>query len=306
MKFSSNLFTMKTFNFIVIFLFIFSSCSQKSKPQEESYIDTTPVVKNGEVKIDYTLCGDGDIALLFVHGWGINKSYWDNQIDHFCNKYKVVAIDLPGFGLSGKNRDEWTIENFGKDVNTVIDQLGLEKVILIGHSMGGNVILEAALNGPEKIIGFVGIDNFKGVTYEQAEEMEAFFADFIKSMRENYRQVAGQFARQYLFHPDTDSLVVQRVVNDIVDSDSIPAIASIQSLLNYQEAKQLEKLPAKLHLINCDFSPIIEDGLKQTGIDYGIVNIKDSGHYPMIEKPEEFNQAMEETISNILATRVTN
>ena len=296
---------MKRIAFIIVLFVMFNGCSQKSKPQEE-HTAASPTVKNGDVKIDYTLCGEGDVTVLFVHGWGINQSYWNNQIDYLCSKYKVVTMDLPGFGLSGKNRNDWTIENYGKDVNAVIDQLGLDQVILTGHSMGGNVILEAAVSNPEKIIGFIGIDNFKGVTYEQNEEVRAFFDEFIGSMRENYKEVAGHFAGQYLFHPKTDTLIVQRVVNDISNSDSIAAASCIESLINYPEAKKLEKLPLKLHLIHCDFSPTIEDGLKETGIDYEIVTIRESGHYPMIEKPKEFNQALAATISKILAAREFN
>src|SRR6187200_3178241 len=62
------------------------------------------------VAIEFDECGQGDTTLLFVHGWCINKEYWADQSKYFSDKYKVVALDLPGFGNSGKNRTEWTFE----------------------------------------------------------------------------------------------------------------------------------------------------------------------------------------------------
>ena len=292
---------MKAISTITTLLFLLAACTQKSNPQEEKETPPRPEIKNGGMTINYNQCGDSDVALLFVHGWGIDQSYWNGQVDYFCKDYTVVTMDVPGFGQSPKTRDQWTIEDYGQDVGAVIDQLGLNQVILIGHSMGGDIVLEAALNNPEKVIGIIGIDNFKAPTFEKSEEMENFFNDFIKSLRENYREVAGDFARKYLFHPNTDSLIVERVVSDFQNSDPNVAIGSIESLLNYPEASQLQKLEVKLHLINCVFTPIMEENLQATGVAYEIVNMEESGHYPMIEKPAVFNQLMDTTIQKILS-----
>ncbi len=299
---TTNYFLMKAISTIAALLFLLGACTQKSKTRE-AIKAPNPEIRNGEMPINYNQCGEGDVALLFVHGWGIDQSYWNGQVDYFCKDYNVITMDVPGFGQSPKTRDQWTIENYGQDVGAVIDQLGLNQVILIGHSMGGDIVLEAALNNPEKVIGIIGIDNFKGPTFEKSEEMENFFSDFIQSLRENYREVAGDFARKYLFHPNTDSLIVERVVSDFQNSDPNVAIGSIESLFNYPEASQLQKLNIKLHLINCVFTPIMEENLQATGVTYEIVNMEESGHYPMIEKPAEFNQLMDATVQKILAGR---
>jgi pimeloyl-ACP methyl ester carboxylesterase len=62
------------------------------------------------------------------------------------SEYTVVALDLGGHGQSGHNRENWTIEDFAKDVRAVIDGLHLNNVILVGHSMGGEIILQTALH----------------------------------------------------------------------------------------------------------------------------------------------------------------
>ena len=103
------------------------------------------------VKISFSKQGDGDTAILFVHGWSNNRTIWEEQIAHFSQKYTVIGIDLAGFGKSGNNRKSWTISAFGDDVIAVIDQLGLKDVVLIGFSLGGPVIVEAAKKAPGKI-----------------------------------------------------------------------------------------------------------------------------------------------------------
>src|SRR4030095_3577881 len=72
-------------------------------------------VKNGNVNIAYTKNGNNDTALVLVHGWCINKEYWQKQIDYFNKQYTVVAIDLGGHGESGHNRNSWTTNDFATD-----------------------------------------------------------------------------------------------------------------------------------------------------------------------------------------------
>jgi pimeloyl-ACP methyl ester carboxylesterase len=82
----------------------------------------TPIANHG-VRIAYTDTRKGDTALLFVHGWCLNRSYWADQVSYFRDRYRVIAIDLPGFGESGRNRTEWTTTAFAADIDTVIAQL---------------------------------------------------------------------------------------------------------------------------------------------------------------------------------------
>src|SRR5690606_38280884 len=118
-------------------------------------------LKKGETVIDFVDSLNGNTTLFFIHGAFIDNTYWKSQIDHFSEKYRVIAMDLPGHGNSGSNRNNYNIEEFGKDAVALIDHLNLEKVILIGHSLGGDVALEVAVALPEKIIGFIGVDTLK-------------------------------------------------------------------------------------------------------------------------------------------------
>ncbi len=82
-------------------------------------------VSSDGVEISFNKQGKGKPALVFVHGWTNNKTIWDAQVSYFSDKYKVVALDLAGHGVSGDNRNDWTMSAFGDDVVAVINKLKL-------------------------------------------------------------------------------------------------------------------------------------------------------------------------------------
>src|ERR1700733_11580419 len=162
-----------------------------------------PEISRDGVHIDYSENGKGDTTLLFLHGWAIDKTYWDAQVAHFAGKYRVVTVDLPGFGKSGHNRTGWTVEDYGKDVGTVMTQLDLHNVILIGHSMSGAIIVETALRNPGRVIGLVGVDNFKyfGVVPTHADSVGA--ENFYKMARTHFHDAVSDYVNKVLFSPST-------------------------------------------------------------------------------------------------------
>jgi len=111
-------------------------------------------------EIYYEVYGDGDITLCFVSGAGGILEHWKLQ-HFFAEKYKLILPDLGGHGKSAKtSRSKFTMKAFGEDIAAVIQAEDLQKTILIGWSMGGPVILEAAKILKDKVIGVIGIDTF--------------------------------------------------------------------------------------------------------------------------------------------------
>ena len=110
------------------------------------------------VSIAYERHGKADRTLVFAHGWSCNRSHWRFQVDALRMDYRVVVLDLAGHGESGSNRTVWSIANFAQDVAAVVDALDASNVVLIGHSLGGPVVLEAALLRPRQVIGVIGVD----------------------------------------------------------------------------------------------------------------------------------------------------
>lgn len=285
-------------NIFLTTLFVFGLLA--AIPAQEA---NDPVIERDGATIEYSGCGAGPATLLFVHGWNINKEYWKAQLDHFCPNYRVVAIDLPGFRQPEAEREAWTVEAFGEDVVKTMEALGLERVILIGHSMGGDIILEAALKAPGRVIGLIGIDNFKDPRPGYSPEEEEGLKQFLAALRADYADVVAAGAEAQLFHPDTPAGYKERVIEDFKSARPEVAIGSIESLIYYakKETEQLQKLDKKLYLINSDYTGTDEEALaKYCKGGFEIIPIHATGHYPMIEKPEEFNARMEVALEKIL------
>jgi pimeloyl-ACP methyl ester carboxylesterase len=257
-------------------------------------------IDNQGVNINYTDSKIGDTVLFFIHGWGINQTYWASQVAYFRKKYRVITIDLPGFGKSGKNRKSWTVEDYAKDVSAVITKLDLKNVILIGHSMSGSIIVETAIANPSNIIGIVGIDNLKDIGIVLTSKMKEEWAQFYNNARKDFKETVSQNMVQYLFAPSTDSSIRNRVSTDIQNSDTTMAIDCLENADKYPFVEKLKLLRKPVYLINSDLMPTDTSAFKKNNIECHLLNIGPTGHYPMLEKPDEFNLLLQKAIDSIL------
>lgn len=253
-----------------------------------------------QVVIDYKVYGKQDTVLLFIHGWNINQTYWVNQVNSLQNQYKVITLDLAGHGNSGKNRKSWTAESFARDIVNLIEKEKLANIILIGHSMGGEIALEVYSAIPEKIISIIGIDNFKDISFQVDPEFRKGFPGYLEEFKNNYPKMAEQFARENI--KSKDSAIVHRIVEDYRKADPGIALAIFKNMVpKYdQEKYRLQELTFPLILIVCDYSPVEEEALQQyvkTG--YHLEWIHDSGHFPMLEQPEQFNATLDKSLEHI-------
>jgi pimeloyl-ACP methyl ester carboxylesterase len=294
MKYIFNLLTIS-----VIFSLI-SACNSPANQKEILNKDSIISIDNNGVKIAFTDTGKSDTTLLFVHGWAINKEYWANQVLYFSKKYRVVTIDLPGFGQSGKNRDKWDTDTYSSDISSVINALDLKKIILIGHSMSGDIALQATVNNPNKIIALVGVDNFTNVGAPQNPDDKKDYAAAISLMKQNFKKTAFQYFNQSLFSNTTSPAIKKRILNDVAHTDSTIAIASMeQQDIGFDEINRLKKTGKKLYLINSDINPIVTKYMVAQNIPFEIYYTKGTGHYAMIENPDEFNKLLAKVIADI-------
>lgn len=108
--------------------------------------------------IEHTRRGSGRPAFVFVHGFGCAGSDWDAQVEHLQGGHETIAVDLGAHGRSRGTAEHARIETHGRDVAALVNELKLEQAILVGHSMGCRVVLEAAFAVPEKVAGLVLVD----------------------------------------------------------------------------------------------------------------------------------------------------
>jgi hypothetical protein len=132
-------------SFVFIFFFFAPTHAKAEWPHFAISADGTP--------ISFESYGAGEQTLVFVHGWSCDARYWRAQIPYFSQNHRVIVLDLAGHGHSGLGRTQYTMKSFGEDVKAVTEATGSNSVILVGHSMGGPVIAEAARLMPERVSG---------------------------------------------------------------------------------------------------------------------------------------------------------
>ncbi len=243
------------------------------------------------VEIAYEAHGDvANPAVVLVHGWAGNRTYWRHQIDPLAAKYYVVALDLGGHGESGVGRKDWNLPAFGDDVVAVVDQLGLGKIALVGHSMGGDAIVFAATQLGSRVAGMVWVDTLRSLGDEPVstpEMIDGFAAPF----REDFAAAVDGFARS-LFPADSDSALVDQVAADMAGAPRDAAVGSIGYALNRHPPliAALKQIEAPLVAINPDVSPTDIESLQAHGVETTIV--AGVGHFLMLEDPDQFNPVL--------------
>jgi pimeloyl-ACP methyl ester carboxylesterase len=248
------------------------------------------------IPIAYEVHGEGSPALVFVHGWSCDRSYWAGQLEPFSRQFKVVAVDLAGHGESGLGRKAWTMESFGDDVAAVVKKLGLERVILIGHSMGGDVIAEAARRLPGRVVGLVWLDTYKQLGRGRtAEEVEAFAAKF----RANFVDTTRVFVRG-MFLPSSDRSLVERVAMDMSAAPPTVALGAMESAFSYSRTmpRTLVQLNLRVIAINPDNGPTDVASLQRYGVQ--VIFMPGVGHFLMMEDAERFNGLLRTAIDKLI------
>lgn len=274
---------------VIVFAISFLSLHQLHAQQL-----TTPSYDG--VPIAYEVHGEGPLALVFVHGWSCDRTYWRGQLEPFSHSYKVVAIDLAGHGASGTERKDYTMESFGADVAAVVNKLGLQRMVLIGHSMGGDVIAAAARLLPHNhIAGLVMVDTYKKLGAGRTpEQVDAFVASFRKDFVDSVRS----FVRS-MFPSNADTALVTWVANDMSSAPPEIALSAMKSARNYSReiTKALLEVKLPITAINSDNDPTDTASMQKYGV--GVIIIPGVGHFIMMENPKRFNEVLEGVIEKM-------
>jgi pimeloyl-ACP methyl ester carboxylesterase len=244
------------------------------------------------VEIHYRAAGAGEPALLFVHGWSCDGSYWDEQVRRFSARRRVVAVDLAGHGASGQGRSEWSLEAYARDLQAVIEKLGLRRVVLVGHSMSGYVILEAARLMPGRVAGLVPID-----TLHDAEEKldPKRVEEALAGMRSDFPAATEAFVRS-MFPKEADAALVERIAKDMASEPPAIAIGTFEKIVAYDPKPALQAVRQPIHAINSEYYPTRLEANRRYAPQFEVTLIGGVGHFPMLEKPEEFDRLLEQVL----------
>jgi pimeloyl-ACP methyl ester carboxylesterase len=239
------------------------------------------------VHIEYRVLGQGEPAVLLIHGWAADANYWSEQLASLEAHYTVVPLNLAGHGGSGANRSDWSIGNYAADVAAVARQLPNQHLVLVGHAMGATVALAAAPLLGERVAGIVAVEALRSVGEpplagpEIARRMAPFRSDFIGATR--------HLVTESLFRRDANHVLVQKVAYDMSLEPPAIGIASLEALLAFDFAPLLPQIRVPVYAINSDLAPTDAARLKRALPGATLEVLEHSDHFLMLADPARFN-----------------
>lgn len=253
------------------------------------------ISKDG-VPIAYSTYGSGEPVLVFVHGWCCNRSVWRNQVPYFEKDYRVVTLDLAGHGASGRKRTVYSTKSFAEDVAAVVRAVGAQKVILIGHSFAGDIIIETAQIMPDYVKAVVGIDTMQDFEEVYTPEQQA---KFLKPFKENFKKQTDSFVRG-MFVKDTDPKLVNEVVTMMSGASPKVGISALEEMLKVSYVANPPKIEVPVWCLNADLWPTKADVNRKYVPEFNLRIMPHVGHFLMLESPDAFNHQLELIIKEIM------
>lgn len=238
-------------------------------------------------QIHYQRSGSGSTVLLFVHGWLGNSSWWDAQRDFFQGKFTVAQMDLGGHGRSAP-RKVYSAVSYADDIVAVAADLKAKELIVVGHSMSGAYMLEAAPR-LKNLKLLVAVDTLKNIeqamTPQQAEEF------LFQHYRRDYKGTLTSVGAKFLFSPGSPPAVIDRLMREFLSVDAEGAIQRLKPLYDMDLRAVAARVKVPVHAINSEFSPTSVEVNKKY-LAFSNSPLSGPGHYPMLEAPQAFNIAL--------------
>ena len=292
---------MKHLRFPLVFglTFLFGMiCCQMQPGIDKLLVDESDVPSADGIPIHYKLYGEGDVSLVFVHDWCTNMKYWDKQIPSFGVNFKVVTLDLAGHGQSGIGRTDWTMQAFGQDVAAVVEKLDLQNVVLIGHGMGGPVILEAAKLIPDRAIGLVGADSFSDLYMKGVEESQIQLA--LQSYQKNYQEQIREHVRLSWFSPNSDHDQMSEIILDMIKTPKEVALGALEELQRYDASDSFEQVQLDVRGVQTTHIGVSYDVTQTHAKSIWVEYLDGLGHFIMLEDPQAFNRHLANYINEFV------
>ena len=249
-------------------------------------------------RIHYQSYGAGKTAVVFIHGWTCDLTFWRFQAPVY-EKRRSLLIDLPGHGASDKPEIPYTQELFAGAVDAVMRDAGVEHAVLVGHSMGATVAAAFAGMYPRKTAGVVIVDGFirkppadEGEREKRAEQDAAW----VKTWQAPEYKTTMKKMIESMFSSRTSPALREEILSKMTAAPHYVVASAMQGMLAYSAPKDaLSHVPAMAIMVKHGDRPGTEDSLRIVLPDLRVYQEwEGAGHFLMMEQPEKFNAALGE------------
>jgi pimeloyl-ACP methyl ester carboxylesterase len=240
-------------------------------------------------RVYYKSYGKGKEALVLIHGWSCNMDYWRDQIPDFEKRSRVIAIDLPGHGQSDKPELAYTMDLFARAVDAVLRDAGVERAVLVGHSMGTPVARQFYRKYPNKTLAIVIVDGSLR-PFGDKQLMERFIAafrgpDYKEAGRQMFAQMGG---------PQLSTELKERIQASFLNTPQHVLVSAMEGMADDSIWTQDKiSVPVLAVMAKGPFWPAdTEQFYRSIAPKLDFVMWDGVGHFLMMEKPKQFNETV--------------
>lgn len=265
-----------------------------STPQIQQAAELKPddrFAKLDSMKVHYLNYGKGDEALIFVHGWTCNLTFWKANIPAFVGQTRVIAVDLPGHGQSDKPALAYTMKLYAQAVEAVMRDAKVSKATLVGHSMGAPVLWQFYRNFPEKTRALVIVDG----TLKAMGTRESM-KPFLDPLRLPAYRANAEKSVDYLTQGMKDLQVRSEVKTAMVNAPQHTMVSAFEGMLDptiWPTANDKIKVPTLAIMANNgNWNSEYEKYVRELvpGIEYQMWS--GVSHFVMMDEPQKFNETV--------------
>lgn len=249
-------------------------------------------VKAHGVKLHYVSYGDQQQTVVLVHGWACDNEFWREQIPALSPHWRVIAVDLPGFGKSDKPHVAYTPQYFSDALYAMLSDAHATHIYLVGHSMGGTVVRQYTHDHPSTVAALVIVDSRSLL---QGEDLGRPYPERKHLVDELYGPDEQESARKdimRMFTDQTSPALQQEILHKMLATPAYVAASAMQGLLTPVKWSQD---PTQLPTLALYRSPVSNDALHALHTMFPHLQFKlypGAGHFLMLEQPQDFNQQL--------------
>ncbi len=249
-----------------------------------------------EKKINYTVQGHGP-AVVVLHGFPESLHIWDQFIKSFTPNFKIIAIDLPGFGESSVYSPVHTMSFMAQAVKAVLVTENISKAILIGHSMGGYVSLAFLELFPENLAGIVLLHSQAAADSPEAKVNRARTIEVVKKDHKDFigKFIPNLFAKENVIRLDRE---IEALKQQAYQTSTEAVVAALSGMAEREDARELLKkstVPVFFVVGKKDSRIPLSVVTEQMSLpkDAEALLLDDVGHMGFLEAPEKIFPAIE-------------
>ncbi|GGU77733.1 alpha/beta hydrolase [Streptomyces litmocidini] len=244
-------------------------------------------------------------ALLLIHGHPFDHTMWQPQIDRFSRTHRVIAPDLRGYGATplGVTTGSTGLDDFAEDLVGLLDSLGIDDCVVAGLSMGGQIAMELVRRRPERVRGLVLADTFPAAETEDGKKARNAMAD--RLLREGMRGYADEVLDRMVAPYNTHA--APHVHRMMCATDPVAAAAALRGRAerrDHRETLAAVTVPALVVVGRDDAYTPVADAEEMHALlpDSTLTVIERAAHLPNLERPEEFDAALDAFLRSLVRT----